>query len=151
MTRTEKAELEELNITPEALEARRKDLEARGITRPQTGIAPAIDAALRTGLPSAADLDAVAAEQKAAQETARKPRSDKGTKRGPIVSKEPEAAAIEGAYPVELTGPQMAQLEDTAAKLLAKVDLRPEILKVSASEWLLNARVQKHWRTLIGK
>jgi len=67
------------------------------------------------------------------------------------VSKEPEAAAIEGAYPVELTGPQMAQLEDTAAKLLAKVDLRPEILKVSASEWLLNARVQKHWRTLIGK
>jgi hypothetical protein len=40
------------------------------MSRPQTGIPPAIDPALRIGLPSAADLDAVAAEQKAAQETA---------------------------------------------------------------------------------
>jgi hypothetical protein len=57
--------------------------------------APVIDPELlRPDPPSAADLDAVAAEQKAAIDTARKPRSDKGTKRGPIVSKEPEAAAV---------------------------------------------------------
>ena len=42
--------------------------------------APVIDPELlRPDPPSAADLDAVAAEQKAAIDTARKPRSDKGT------------------------------------------------------------------------
>lgn len=84
-------------------------------------------------------------------ESGRKPRSDKGTKRGPIVSKEPEAAAIEGTIVVSLTAVQMADLDATAGKLLASVGLQPHHLTVSPAEWLLNARVQKHWRTLIGK
>ena len=84
-------------------------------------------------------------------ESGRKPRSDKGTRRGPIVSKEPEAAAIEGTIVVSLTAVQMADLDATAGKLLASVGLQPHHLTVSPAEWLLNARVQKHWRTLIGK
>lgn len=121
------------------------------MSRPQTGIPPAIDPALRIGLPSAADLDAVAAEQKAAQETAHKRRSDFGTKRGPIVRKEPEAAMVEAQITVNLTGVQIADLHALAARLLATVDLRPEYLVTPPADWLLNARVQKHWRTLIGK
>jgi hypothetical protein len=84
-------------------------------------------------------------------ESGRKPRSDKGTKRGPIVSKEPEAAMIEGTFTIALTGPQLKELETLAAKLLASVGLEPGHLVVEPAEWLLNARVQKHWRTLIGK
>jgi len=82
MTRTEKAELEELNMTPEDIEERCQQLEAKGVkARPHPGTARVMYPALKTGLPSAVDLDAVAAEQKAAQETARKPRSDKGAGR----------------------------------------------------------------------
>jgi hypothetical protein len=150
MTNTEKAELHELGRTPEEIEARRKHVEET-ILKPNTGIAPAIDPSLRTVLPSAADLDAVAAEQKAAKETAHKRRSDFGTKRGPIVSKEPEAFKIDGEFIVALTAQQITDLNATAGKLLASVGLQPHHLTVSPAEWLLNARVQKHWRTLIGK
>ena len=96
-------------------------------------------------------MNAILAGTPAVLDTARKPRSDKGTKRGPIVSKEPEAAAIEARIAVGLTAVQMDDLDATAGKLLASVGLQPHHLTVSPAEWILNARVQKHWRTLIGK
>jgi hypothetical protein len=81
----------------------------------------------------------------------RKPRSDKGTKRGPIVSREPEAEYPATAISVALTAVQVTDLHTLAGKLLQSVGLEPEHLTISPAEWLLNARVQKHWRTLIGK
>ena len=134
-------------------------LAAIGITEPaRTGSTTAIEPA-RTGIAPAEPPDASAEYQaqqiantdSGAQPSSRKPRSDKGTKRGPIVSKEPEAFKVDDEFIVALTAQQLTDLNKLAEKLLAKVDLQPHHLNVSPAEWLLNARVQKHWRTLIGK
>ena len=67
------------------------------------------------------------------------------------MSKEPEAFKVAGEFTVALTEQQIADLEATAGKLLESVSLERHHLAVNPAEWLLNARVQKHWRTLIGK
>jgi hypothetical protein len=120
------------------------------MAQPQTGIAAALMPIGDQDIP-APETPATTLTEPSPPESGRKPRSDKGTKRGPIVSKEPEAAAIEGTIVVSLTAVQVDDLDATAGKLLASVGLQPHHLTVSPAEWLLNACVQKHWRTLIGK
>jgi hypothetical protein len=81
----------------------------------------------------------------------RKPRSDKGVQRGPKAPGEPEAAATTEttALTVELTAVQYADLEREAARVYR--DIEPRYLTESPATVLLNSRVQKHWRTLVGK
>ena len=118
-------------------------------TQPKTGIAPA-EPPEDDDRPFLEDSDPLSEEARN-RPRPRKPRSDKGTKRGPIVAKEPEAFKVDDEFIVALTAQQLTDLNKLAEKLLAKVDLQPHHLNVSPAEWLLNARVQKHWRTLIGK
>ena len=81
----------------------------------------------------------------------RKPRSDRGVKRGPKAPGEPEAAATTEttAITVELTAIQYADLERESARVYR--DIEPRYLTESPATVLLNSRVQKHWRTLVGK
>ncbi len=74
----------------------------------------------------------------------RKPRSDKGVQRGPKAPGE-ETTAIT----VELTAIQYADLEREAARVYR--DIEPRYLTEAPATVLLNSRVQKHWRTLVGK
>ena len=81
----------------------------------------------------------------------RKPRSDIGVKRGPKAPGEPEAMAnVETtSITVELTPIQYADLEREAARIYR--DIEPRYLTEAPATVLLNSRVQKHWRTLVGK
>ena len=81
----------------------------------------------------------------------RKPRSDKGVQRGPKAPGEPEAAANTEttALTVELTAVQYADLEREASRVYR--DIEPRYLTEAPATVLLNSRVQKHWRTLVGK
>ena len=83
--------------------------------------------------------------------TTRKPRSDKGVQRGPKAPGEPEAAATTEtvSISVELTAVQYADLEREAARVYR--DIEPRYLTTEPAVVLLNSRVQKHWRTLVGK
>ena len=64
---------------------------------------------------------------------------------------EPEAAATveTTALTVELTAVQYADLEREAARVYR--DIEPRYLTEAPATVLLNSRVQKHWRTLVGK
>ena len=81
----------------------------------------------------------------------RKPRSDIGVRRGLKVPGESEAAATveTTAITVELTAIQYADIEREAARVYR--DIEPRYLTESPATVLLNSRVQKHWRTLVGK
>ena len=81
----------------------------------------------------------------------RKPRSDKGVQRGPKAPGETDVAATEEitAITVELTAIQYADLEREAARVYR--DIEPRYLTEAPATVLLNSRVQKHWRTLVGK
>lgn len=81
----------------------------------------------------------------------RKPRSDKGVQRGPKAPGEPEGSVtIETtALTVELTAVQYADLEREAARVYR--DIEPRYLTEAPATVLLNSRIQKHWRTLVGK
>jgi hypothetical protein len=91
------------------------------------------------------------ASQAIAIRNGRKPRSDKGVQRGPKAPGEPEAAATveTTALTVELTAVQYADLEREAARVYR--DIEPRYLTEAPATVLLNSRVQKHWRTLVGK
>ena len=86
-----------------------------------------------------------------ASKTTRKPRSDKGVQRGPKAPSEPEAAATTEttALTVELTAVQYADLEREASRVYR--DIEPRYLTEAPATVLLNSRVQKHWRILVGK
>jgi hypothetical protein len=64
---------------------------------------------------------------------------------------EAEAAATTEtvSITVELTAVQYADLEREAARVYR--DIEPRYLTESPATVLLNSRVQKHWRTLVGK
>ena len=81
----------------------------------------------------------------------RKPRSDKGVRRGPKAPGEPEAAATveTTSITVELTAIQYADLEREATRIYR--DIEPRYLTEAPATVLLNSRVQKNWRTLVGK
>ena len=81
----------------------------------------------------------------------RKTRSDAGIQRGPKAPGEPEAAATveTTSITVELTAIQYADLEREAARVYR--DIEPRYLTTEPAVVLLNSRVQKHWRTLVGK
>ena len=84
----------------------------------------------------------------------RKLRSDIGVKRGPKSPGEPEVSALAPTgdpIPIALTEVQRTDLEAEAARWTKSAGLDARYLTASPAEVLLNARVQKHWRTLIGK
>ena len=87
-------------------------------------------------------------------ESTRKPRSDRGVKRGPKSPGEPEVSALAPTgepIPIALTDVQRTDLEAEAARWMKSAGLDARYLTASPAEVLLNARVQKHWRTLVGK
>lgn len=86
-----------------------------------------------------------------AEKPTRKPRSDRGVRRGPKAPGEPEAEATAEtvSITVDLTSIQYADLEREAARVYR--DIEPRYLTESPATVLLNSRVQKHWRTLVGK
>ncbi len=81
----------------------------------------------------------------------RKTRSDKGVRRVPKLLGNPEVAATTEttALTVELTAVQYADLEREAARVYR--DIEPRYLTESPATVLLNSRVQKYWRLLVGK
>lgn len=83
----------------------------------------------------------------------RKPRSDRGVQRGPKAPGEPEVAAPSETHAISITitAIQYADLEREAEKILAQVGIAHSYLLAPPAEILLHARVQKHWRTLVGK
>ena len=84
----------------------------------------------------------------------RKLRSDIGVKRGPKSPGELEVSALAPTgdpIPIALTDVQHADLEAEAARWMKSAGLEARYLTAAPSEVLLNARVQKHWRTLVGK
>ena len=85
--------------------------------------------------------------------TTRKPRSDRGVQRGPKAPGEPEVAAPSETHAISITitAIQYADLEREAEKILAQVGIAHSYLLAPPAEILLHARVQKHWRTLVGK
>jgi hypothetical protein len=112
---------------------------------------PSIAAEIHAIQEETKDLPAMDASQAIAIRNGRKPRSDKGVQRGPKAPGEPEAAATveTTSIAVELTAVQYADLEREAARVYR--DIEPRYLTESPACVLLNSRVQKHWRTLVGK
>jgi hypothetical protein len=112
---------------------------------------PSIAAKIHAIREETKDLPAMDASQAIAIRNGRKPRSDKGVQRGPKAPGEPEAAATveTTALTVELTAVQYADLEREAARVYR--DIEPRYLTEAPATVLLNSRVQKHWRTLVGK
>jgi hypothetical protein len=112
---------------------------------------PSIAAEIHAIQEETKDLPAMDASQAIAIRNGRKPRSDKGVQRGPKAPGEPEAAATveTTSIAVELTAVQYADLEREAARVYR--DIEPRYLTEAPATVLLNSRVQKHWRTLVGK
>ena len=139
MTHTPAPELDEETI--EAANARLVSILAKGDAEVEASLT---SAPLRTGIddgpPNSLKED-------------RKPRSDRGVKRGPKSPREPEVSALAPTtnFTITLTEVQYVDLEAEAARWMKSAGLDARYLTASPAEVLLNARVQKHWRTLIGK
>ena len=140
MTHTPAPELDEETI--EAANARLASILAKGDAEVEASLT---SAPLRTGIddgpPNSLKED-------------RKPRSDRGVKRGPKSPGEPEVSALAPTgepIPIALTDVQRTDLEAEAARWMKSAGLDARYLTASPAEVLLNARVQKHWRTLVGK
>ncbi len=139
MTHTPAPELDEETI--EAANARLVSILAKGDAEVEASLT---SAPLRTGIddgpPNSLKED-------------RKPRSDRGVKRGPKSPGEPEVSALAPTtnFTITLTEVQYVDLEAEAARWMKSAGLDARYLTASPAEVLLNARVQKHWRTLVGK
>ena len=81
----------------------------------------------------------------------RKPRSDEGVRREPKAVCEPEfSPTLETtSITIELYAIQYAELEREADRVYCNID--PRYLTEAPATVLLNSRIQKHWRTLVGK
>jgi hypothetical protein len=137
---------EQLGISEEEFDQRQAKVTA--LAAPQTNAPPEVPDATDEFLAQAA---ARHPELAPPEPPTRKPRSDKGVQRGPKAPGEPEAAATveTTALTVELTAVQYVDLEREAARVYR--DIEPRYLTEAPATVLLNSRVQKHWRTLVGK
>ena len=119
-------------------------------------VAEANERLAKMGIAPATELtipDATEEHQAQQEASARKTRSDAGVKRGPKVPHVPEARTdVETtSITVTLTQVQYRELEQIAEKHLAAAGIDPRYLTAGPVEVLLHGRIQKHWRTIIGK
>jgi hypothetical protein len=154
MTHTPAPPWEQLGISEEEFNQRQKKVEAIAAAQHRPGDPSAENTAQ---FPSISDPDPIreaaldAEIERKMRRATRKLRSDKGVQRGPKAPGEPEAAATTEtvSISVELTAVQYADLEREAARVYR--DIEPRYLTTEPAVVLLNSRVQKHWRTLVGK